>query len=79
MKRGDGYQGSFWLTVDYSPVAWTPVWQPYFYSPQSAVTFNLNLNTGNLVQVQNYGSNYLYGTSQGAMQSFFSGYLITTE
>ncbi len=75
-KHGDFYDGSFYLLVDGQRFAFIEAHNSN-NTPSGSATINLQLTAGQVVQVENSGSNYVQGTSsEGFIESWFTGHLL---
>ena len=78
-KTSNLHQADFFLLVDGTRFAYHDLNASIYgsYYPTGSFTITIQLNAGQLVQVENDNSDYVFGTvDPGYIQSFFAGHLL---
>ncbi len=77
-KMGNNHRGGFHFLVDSEWVYWIHAKEISGVAyPQGVATINLYLRAGQVAQVENYASSIVYGIDNGAMHSWFTGFMLS--
>ncbi len=81
VKEGSEDRGSFFFLVDNVKIAFVDEFTANGQNPQGSATIILELTAGQEVQIMNYQSTTVWGTSDnhGFIWSWFTGFLLHAD